>query len=166
MAKRVEENEKPKKGHQKDRENITKKEDKRKDSETKKKKKKKRRSSLGAQWVKDPGLPLLWPGLLLWCGFSPWPGNFRMPGAWPNKTNQREWEKTRGSKVKARRVPQRTRFLSREADPLGGFLCSHIFPAEIQAEPKWILPTAVDTSHCGGWGQRGPTLLHSCSGHF
>ena len=26
-----------------------------------------------AQWVKDPVLSLLWLGLLLWCGFHPWP---------------------------------------------------------------------------------------------
>ena len=31
-----------------------------------------------AQWVKDAVLSLLWLGLLLWHGFSPWPGNFYM----------------------------------------------------------------------------------------
>jgi len=35
-------------------------------------------SSLMAQWVKDPALSLLCLGLLLWCGFDPWLGNFRM----------------------------------------------------------------------------------------
>ena len=35
-------------------------------------------SSLVAQQVKDPKLPLLWPRLLLWHRLEPWPGNFRM----------------------------------------------------------------------------------------
>ena len=32
-----------------------------------------------AQRVKDLVLSLLWVRLLLWCRFSPWPGNFHMP---------------------------------------------------------------------------------------
>ena len=43
------------------------------------------RSSLVVQWVKDPALPLPWLGLLLWWGFSPWPGNFHMLQACPPK---------------------------------------------------------------------------------
>ena len=35
------------------------------------------------QWVKDPLLSLQQPWSLLWCGFSPLPGNFYMPQAWP-----------------------------------------------------------------------------------
>ena len=34
--------------------------------------------SLESQWVKDPALSLQWLGLLLWCGFDPWPRNFHM----------------------------------------------------------------------------------------
>lgn len=41
-----------------------------------------RRSSLVVQWVKDPALSLLWPRLLLWYRFHPWPWNFHMPRAW------------------------------------------------------------------------------------
>ena len=33
---------------------------------------------LGAQWVKDLALSLLWLGPLLWCGFDPWPRKFYM----------------------------------------------------------------------------------------
>ena len=35
--------------------------------------------SLVAQRVKDPVLPLQQLKCLLWHGFDPWPGNFRMP---------------------------------------------------------------------------------------
>ena len=38
------------------------------------------RSSLAAQQVKDPALPLLRLRSLLWHRFDPWPGKFRMPG--------------------------------------------------------------------------------------
>ena len=37
------------------------------------------------QWVKDPALSLLWLELLLWYGFSPWPGSFYAPQTWPKK---------------------------------------------------------------------------------
>ena len=37
------------------------------------------------QWVKDLALSLLWLWLQLWCGFDPWPRNFRMPWTWPKK---------------------------------------------------------------------------------
>ena len=36
-------------------------------------------------WVKDLALSLQWPRLLLWHGFSPWPGNFHMPQEWQKK---------------------------------------------------------------------------------
>ena len=35
-------------------------------------------SPLVAQQVKDWALSLQRPGLLLWLGFDPWPGNFQM----------------------------------------------------------------------------------------
>ena len=31
------------------------------------------------QWDKDPALSLMWLGLLLWHGFTPWPMNFCVP---------------------------------------------------------------------------------------
>ena len=42
-------------------------------------------SCLEAQPVKDPRLSLLQFRLLLWCGFSPWPGNFHMLQMWPKR---------------------------------------------------------------------------------
>ena len=42
-----------------------------------------------AQWVKDLVLSLLWLGSLLWHGFNPWPGNFRMPQVWPKKKKKK-----------------------------------------------------------------------------
>ena len=41
------------------------------------------------QKVKDPVLSLQHLGLLLWCGFSPWSGNFCKPWAWPTKKKKR-----------------------------------------------------------------------------
>ena len=41
-----------------------------------------------AQWVKDPGLSLLWLWLLLWCGFYLWPGNFCLPWVQPKQTKK------------------------------------------------------------------------------
>ena len=38
-----------------------------------------------SQWVKDLVLSLLWLRLLLWCRFNPWPRNFHVLQAWPNK---------------------------------------------------------------------------------
>ena len=35
--------------------------------------------------VKNPPLSPLWLKSLLWPGFNPWPGNFRMPWAQPKK---------------------------------------------------------------------------------
>ena len=47
------------------------------------------RSSLEAQWVKDPALPLQWLGLQLESqlrqGFSPWPRNLNMTKMQPKK---------------------------------------------------------------------------------
>ena len=37
------------------------------------------------QCVKNLALSLQWLGLLLWCGFDPWPKNFHMPQAQPKK---------------------------------------------------------------------------------
>ena len=39
------------------------------------------------QQVKDPVLSLLWLGLLLWYRFDPWPWNFCMLQARPEKKN-------------------------------------------------------------------------------
>ena len=41
--------------------------------------------SLVIQWFKNLALSLQWLMLLLWCKFSPWPGNFHMPWVQPNK---------------------------------------------------------------------------------
>ena len=41
-------------------------------------------NSLVVQWVKDSALSLQWLGLLLWHGFSPWPGTFYILQAQPN----------------------------------------------------------------------------------
>ena len=38
-----------------------------------------------AQWIKDLVLSLQQLGLLLWCGFDPWPGYFHVLKAWPKK---------------------------------------------------------------------------------
>ena len=35
--------------------------------------------------VKDLALSQQWLGLLLWCGFNPWPGDIRMPWMWSKK---------------------------------------------------------------------------------
>lgn len=35
--------------------------------------------------VKDSVLSLQQPGLLPWCGFDDWPGNFHMAWVWPKK---------------------------------------------------------------------------------
>ena len=48
------------------------------------------RSSLGARWVEDPVLSLQWLGLLLWCGFHPWPGTFHMPRVQPKKKKKKK----------------------------------------------------------------------------
>ena len=40
------------------------------------------------QWVKDLVLLLQWLGLLLWCRFDPWPRNFCMLRAWPQKNTE------------------------------------------------------------------------------
>ena len=44
-------------------------------------------SSLVMQRVRDLALSLLW------CGFDPWPGNFRMPQAQPKKRRREEGKK-------------------------------------------------------------------------
>ena len=43
-----------------------------------------------AQWVKDLALSRQWLGLLLWCGFDPWPGNFFMSWEWLKKPASRD----------------------------------------------------------------------------
>ena len=53
---------------------------------------------LRAQWVKDTALSLLQLGSLLWHGFSPWPGNFHMPWAWPKKKKKKKKKKERKRK--------------------------------------------------------------------
>ena len=45
-------------------------------------------SSLAAQGDKDPASSLKQPGSLLQCRFDPWPGNFHMLCAWPEKTKR------------------------------------------------------------------------------
>ena len=49
--------------------------------------------SLVAQWVKDPGMSLLWLGSQLWCMFDSWPRNFHIPQAQPkiNKQNHPQY---------------------------------------------------------------------------
>ena len=58
--------------------------------EWKKKKKERKKCIRGApccmvQQVKDLALSLQWLGLLLKCGFDPWPGKFHRPGMRPEK---------------------------------------------------------------------------------
>ena len=43
------------------------------------------RSSFAVQQVKGLTLSLQRLRSLLWQGFSPWPGNFHMPWAWPKR---------------------------------------------------------------------------------
>ena len=52
-------------------------------------------SSMVAQWVKDPTLPLLWLRSLLWHRFDSWPWNFCMLQGWPkqNKTKKKKKKK-------------------------------------------------------------------------
>ena len=38
-----------------------------------------------AQWAEDPSLSLQWLKSLLWCGFSPYPGNVHMLQVQPKK---------------------------------------------------------------------------------
>ena len=45
------------------------------------------------QCVKNLALSLQWLGLLLWCGFDPWPKNFHMPQAQPEKESERVRER-------------------------------------------------------------------------
>ena len=46
-----------------------------------------------AQCIKDLSLSLLWLWLLLWCGFDPWPGNFRMLPKEKRKEKKRKEKK-------------------------------------------------------------------------
>lgn len=46
-------------------------------------------SSLVAQQSGDPELSLLWLGVLSWCGFNPWLGNFYMPQVQPEKKKKK-----------------------------------------------------------------------------
>ena len=55
-------------------------------------------SSLVAQQVKDVALSLQWLWLLLWCGFSPQPGNLCMTPAQPTKKGKQvKLEKVSGA---------------------------------------------------------------------
>ena len=46
------------------------------------------------QRIKDLVLSLQWPGLLLWYGFDPWPGNFHMlHGHGPKKKKKKNLKK-------------------------------------------------------------------------
>ena len=46
------------------------------------------------QWVKDLALSLPWLWSLLWLGFNPWPGNFRIPLVQPRgKAKQNKTQK-------------------------------------------------------------------------
>ena len=46
-------------------------------------------SSLVVPQVKDPALSLQQLGLLMWCGFNSWSGNFCMSQAWPEKKKRK-----------------------------------------------------------------------------
>ena len=46
------------------------------------------------QWVNDLVLSLQWLGLLLWCRFDPWSGNFHISQAWPKKKIKKNYLKT------------------------------------------------------------------------
>ena len=71
------------------------------------------RSSLVAQQVKKPVLSLLWPRLLLWCGFYPGPWNSTCPGSY-QKEKEKEKEVdlsiTRGGLHGCSNVPPRFSF--------------------------------------------------------
>jgi len=43
--------------------------------------------------IRNLALSLLCLGLLLWCGFDPWPGNFCTPQVQPPPTKKKEREK-------------------------------------------------------------------------
>ena len=51
-----------------------------------------------AQEVKDIALSLLWLWLQLWCGFSPWPGNFCMVRTRQKKKRKKERKKKNKNK--------------------------------------------------------------------
>ena len=51
------------------------------------------------QWVKDLALSLQWLGLLLWCGFRPWPRNFCMSQAWPQNEQTNKKQKKKEKKI-------------------------------------------------------------------
>ena len=54
-----------------------------------------------AHWVKDPvALSLQRLRWLLWLEFDPWPGNFHMPWAWPNKPTNKKKKHQHGKKKK------------------------------------------------------------------
>ena len=48
-----------------------------------------------AQYVKDLVLSLQQLGLLLWCGFDPWPRSFHRPQVQPEKKKRKEKEEKR-----------------------------------------------------------------------
>ena len=49
------------------------------------------------QWIKDPALSLLWLRSLLWHRLDPWPGNFHMLQAQPNKEKDEQKKKNNES---------------------------------------------------------------------
>ena len=55
-------------------------------------------SSCVAQWIKYLVLSLQWLGSLLWHGFDPWPGKFRMLQDVARKKKEEEKRKDRGKR--------------------------------------------------------------------
>lgn len=69
-------------------------------------------------------LALLWLGSLLGCGFSPWPGNFHMPWAQPEKKKKVEMRKGRGGALSPQVAAGVLAELSRCPSPAPGPRCS------------------------------------------
>ena len=78
-----------------------------------------------AQWIKDLSLSLLWLWLLLWCGFDPWPGNFRMLPKEKRKEKEKKGKENCGGK-------------ERDTEKLYVYLISAPESNDILIHPPWV----------------------------